>query len=96
MPQDELVSTVESAMQGAGIGSAQMILLTQWRNGQMGPNVGNVRQFGARVLIPHLTGCDAERPSLRRRTNADFMANPTKANTDQPQYPRQATWLGPR
>jgi len=52
MPPDEMVATVEKAILTAGVGRDQVPFLSQWKTGEMGPNVGDMRHFGPRVSLP--------------------------------------------
>ena len=52
IPPSRMMATVEAAMKKAGVGPDQVPLLTQWRSGQMGPNVGDMRHFGPLVTLP--------------------------------------------
>jgi len=51
MDPDEMMAKVESAMARANVGADQVPLLTQWKRGLMGPNVGDMRHFGPLVSM---------------------------------------------
>lgn len=52
LPPSQMMATVEAAMKKAGVGADQVPFLTQWKSGQMGPNVGDMRHFGPVVSLP--------------------------------------------
>ena len=51
MDPDEMLAKVEAAMVRAAVGADQVPLLTQWKQGRMGPNVGDMRHFGPLVSL---------------------------------------------
>jgi len=52
LPPSQMMATVETAIEQAGVGPDQVPFLTQWKSGQMGPNVGDMRHFGPLVSVP--------------------------------------------
>ena len=52
LPPSEMMATVEAAMAKAGVGADQVPFLAQWKSGQMGPNVGDMRHYGPLVSLP--------------------------------------------
>ena len=52
LPPSRMMTTVEAAMKKAGAGADQVPLLTAWKSGRMGPNVGDMRHYGPLVSLP--------------------------------------------
>ena len=52
LPPSVMMATVEAAMKKAGVGPDQVPFLTQWKSGEMGPNVGDIRHYGPVVSLP--------------------------------------------
>ena len=51
MAPSKMMATVEAAMTKAGAGPDQVPLLTDWKRGALGPNVGDMRHFGPLVSL---------------------------------------------